>query len=159
MYIDRAGGRVFYVPLPGQDMAKATAVVAVEEALVVHNGTARHAWHGVTFEYATWLRPMQGEGFVEQQSAACNVCPRGASQGVPPFAPGCGEGDDYVMTPANVAVFGGDDIKFDSCTFQHLGAYGSSASKGASRVSWENCTFRDLSGGAITLGGLDTCGT
>ena len=100
---------------------------------------------------------MQGEGFVEQQSAACNVCPLGASQGQPPFAPGCGQGDDYVMTPANVAVHGGKDIAFHSCAFCHLGAYGSGASLGSQRVRWENCSFSDLSGGAITLGGLDTC--
>lgn len=110
-----------------------------------------------SFRYATWLRPMQGDGFVEQQSAACNVCPRGAAGTPGHMAPGCGEGDSYVMTPANVAVFGGKDIRFDSCTFQHLGAYGSGASKGSQRVSWANCTFRDLSGGAIMLGGLDTC--
>ena len=93
VYFDRAAGEVYYVPLPGQDMTKASAIVAVEEQLVAHSGTAQHLWHGVVFEYATWLRPMQGDGFVEQQSAACNVCPMGASNGQPPFAPGCGEGD------------------------------------------------------------------
>ena len=40
-------------------MATATAMLAAEETLVQHNGSARHSWQGVTFEYATWLRPMQ----------------------------------------------------------------------------------------------------
>ena len=157
VYFDWKAGEVYYVPLPGQDMTKASAVVAVEEQLVAHSGTARHLWHGVVFEFATWLRPMQGDGFVEQQSAACNVCPMGASDGQPPFAPGCGQGDTYVTTPANVAVSAGTDMTFDSCTFRHIGAYGSGASEGSQRVSWENCTFLDLSGGAILLCGLDTC--
>ena len=65
---------------------------------------------------------------------------------------GCYWLQTYVMTPANVAVSAGKDITFDSCTFQHMGAYGSGASKGSQRVSWENCTFLDLSGGAILLG-------
>lgn len=108
-------------------------------------------------EIATWLRPMQGDGYVEQQSAACNVCPRGASQGVPPFAPGCGGGDSYIMTPGNVRVEGGSDITFHSCVFRHLGAYAAGADRGSQRVSWQNCTFQDLSAGAIMLGGLDTC--
>ena len=40
-------------------MATATAMFAAEETLVQHNGSARHSWQGVTFEYGTWLRPMQ----------------------------------------------------------------------------------------------------
>ena len=135
MYIDRAGMQIFYVPLPSQDMTSATAILAVEETLLLHNGTSQHSWHGVNFEFATWLRPMQGDGYVEQQSAACSVCPRGASSGVNGgTAPGCGLGDNYVMTPAAVAVIGGKDVTFDSCAFQHLGAYASSATKGSQRV-------------------------
>ena len=57
-------------------MSPATqAVLAVEEVLVSYNGVRNHAWHNVSFEYATWLRPMQDAGFVEQQAGACNVCP------------------------------------------------------------------------------------
>ena len=74
-------GEVYYVPLPGQDMTKATAIIAVEEQLVLHDSSAQHTWQGVVFEFATWLRPMQGDGFVEQQSAACSVCPMGALSG------------------------------------------------------------------------------
>ena len=28
-------------------------------------------FENVTFEYATWLRPSQGDGYVEQQSGVC----------------------------------------------------------------------------------------
>jgi hypothetical protein len=58
-------------------MSKVSAVLAVEEILVKHEGASNHQWHNVSFEYATWLRPMQGGGFVEQQTGACNVCPKG----------------------------------------------------------------------------------
>jgi hypothetical protein len=56
VYIDRAASQIFYVPLPTQDMASASAVVAVEETLLLHNGTAQHSWQGVTCECRT-LRP------------------------------------------------------------------------------------------------------
>jgi hypothetical protein len=151
-YYDRARAEVLYVPLEGQDMSKAEAVVAVEEQLVVHNVSSRHTWQGVTFEHATWLRPMQGRGYVEQQSAACNTCAVGST-----MQPGCGGGDIYTPTPGAVTAISGKDITFDSCTFQHLGAYAGAASGGSQRVSWVNCTFRDLSAGALMLGGLDTC--
>jgi hypothetical protein len=72
-YYDRVNAEMLYHPLEGQDMAKAEAIVAVEEKLLLHNASSQHTWEGVTFEYATWLRPMQGNGYVEQQSAACNT--------------------------------------------------------------------------------------
>merc|ERR1711969_211122 len=78
-------------------MAKATAVLAVEEVLVNHVGLSKHEWSQVAFEFATWLRPMQGGGFVEQQAGACNVC----EQGHPVPSEGCGMNDDYVVTPGN----------------------------------------------------------
>ena len=96
-YHDRAGAQVLYFPLPGEDMTKATAVLAVEEVLVNHVGLSKHEWSGVAFEFATWLRPMQGGGFVEQQAGACNVC----EQGHPVPSEGCGMNDDYVVTPGN----------------------------------------------------------
>ena len=78
-YYDLAGGELLYFPHLDQNMTALTteAVVASEETIVLMNGTARHAWQDVVFEYATWLRPMEGEGFVEAQSAACSVCPVG----------------------------------------------------------------------------------
>ena len=51
VYFDRAKGQVLYIPLPGQDLANASVVAAVEETLLLHNGTAQHTWNGVTFEY------------------------------------------------------------------------------------------------------------
>lgn len=157
-YYDRAAGEVLYMPWPGQDMATADAMLAVEETLLQHNASAQHSWIGVTFEYATWLRPMQGDGFVEQQSAACSVCPAGGLHGgAPPFPVGCGGGDVYVVTPGAVVVTGGTDIVFSNCTFQHLGAYAAAASGGSQRVTWERCVFRDISAGAVMLGDLANC--
>ena len=90
-YFDRAASSIFYVPLPGQNASHINAVVALEETLLTHDTSSRHAWEGVTFEYATWLRPGQGAGFVEQQSAACDNCPVGTKAGQ-----GCGANDTCV---------------------------------------------------------------
>ena len=71
--------------------------------------------------------------------------------------PGCGGGDIYSLTPGAVSVHASTDIEFDSCTFKHLGAYAGAAAGGSQRVTWRNCSFSDLSAGALMLGGLDTC--
>lgn len=85
-YFDRASNQILYYPLSGQDMSTVSAVVAVEEILVKHDGASNHTWHNVKFEYGTWLRPQQGGGFVEQQTGACNLCP----VGTPVPSEGCG---------------------------------------------------------------------
>jgi hypothetical protein len=150
-YLDRARAEVLYFPFPGQSMASASAVLAVEERVVSLEGAARQNFSGVTFAFATWLRPGQEVGYVEQQSAACNACPYGVKK-----AWYCGKDDVLVVTPGNVAVVGGADVAFSGCTFAHLGAYGASAGGGAQRVSWLGCDFFDLSAGALMLGATDT---
>ena len=62
---------------------------------------------------------------MEVQSGACSVCPAGQQASLnPPYnISGCGGGDVYATTPGNVVVTAGRDITFESCTFQHLGAY------------------------------------
>ena len=62
-YHDAAANRVLYAPLAGQNMARATAVLAVEEQLVQLSGASRHSFDGIAFEHATWLRPGQGPGY------------------------------------------------------------------------------------------------
>lgn len=150
-YYDTAGSLIFYYPHVGEDMATLPAILAVEEVLVLHNSSAQHQWVGITFEYATWLRPMEGLGFVELQSAACAVCPYGTVKGI-----GCGAGDTGAVTPGNVVVAAGRDISFDNCTFQHLGAYASSAHNGSQGIAWRGCTFQDVSAGSLMLGDINT---
>ena len=154
-YHDRKKQQLLYYPLPGQDMAAASAMLAVEEVLVQHTAAQHHIWSNLSFEYATWLRPMQGEGFVEQQAAACDQCPYGVANKTHRGA-GCGLNDVYVSTPGNVQVVASHDVAFEGCSFQHLGAFGASATNGSQGVAWRRCSFTDISGGAIWLGGTDT---
>jgi len=148
-YLDRARGEILYLPLPGEDITTADAVVAVEESLLKLRGASRQSFADVTFSFATWLRPGEGKGIVDQQATASSTC----DYGVPTLsAHGCGLDDVFEMTPGSVALFGARDVDFESCGFVHLGAFGASASGGSQRVAWRGCTFADTSGGAVMLG-------
>ena len=76
-YYDRARGEIIYLPRKGEDMSQLEAVLSVEETLIQHEGAARHRWVGVVFEYATWLRPAEGLGYVEIQAGGCLAAPVG----------------------------------------------------------------------------------
>ena len=129
-YHDRAKRQLLNYPLPGQDMAQVNAVLAVEEVLVHHGGARNHAWADLRFEFGSWLRPMQPLGFVEQQAAACDQCAYGVANKTHRGA-GCGLDDVYASTPGNVQVIASRDVAFERCEFQHLGAFGASATNGS----------------------------
>lgn len=149
-YLDSEAGVILYFPLPSQaNLSQVTVVVAGEGTLVgvMGKGAARQSFVGLTFSFATWLRPGEGEGFVDSQSSACNVCPYGVTNSYL-----CGGEDTYAVTPGSVAVVGGEEVDFTYCTFAHLGAYGASVGGGSHFVSFHGCLFTDLSGGAVMLG-------
>lgn len=147
-YHDRAAGLILYYPLPGQDMASVSVIVPVEESLLSLRGAARHSFANMTLEHATWLRPSQDEGIVDQQSAAANIC----RYGIMPPDYGCGANDTYITTPGNVALVAAADVDFFGVAFQHLGAYAASARGGSQGISFRWCVFRDTSAGAVMLG-------
>lgn len=150
-YWDRAQARVFYLPRASDDMRNISAVVATEDTLVtVTAGAANHRFDAVKFEYATWLQPGQGAGYVEQQAAALNDCPAG----VMPPAADCGKNDTYLLTPGNIVLNGATNISFVNSTFQHLGAFAVEARNGSQDISWQGCRFTDTSAGALSLGSI-----
>ena len=53
-YHDRQHQKILYYPLPGQDMATARAVLAVEETLVRHEGARNHVWKNLRCAFLTF---------------------------------------------------------------------------------------------------------
>jgi hypothetical protein len=156
-YLDRAKNEIVYAAMSdeeGQALADGSvqATAAVEEVLLNLNRTSGHTWSGVSFQYATWLRPGQDGGFVEQQSAACDLCPPAMQK----ERELCGAHDNYVITPGNVVVTGGKDLSWEKCSFTHLGAYAVQALGGSQGLSWKGCLFEDVSAGALMLGDVTT---
>ena len=158
-YYDRARAEVLYVPRSDADAAllEREAFLAVEETLMRLDGASNQVFRGLTFEFGTWLRPMQGGGYVEQQAAACDLCPRPPNSTEPiVFGPGCGANDEFVETPGNIDLIAARDVAFEGCTFRHLGGFAASARGGSRRVAWRRCAFHDVSAGALMLGGVRT---
>ena len=61
-YLDSAGGVLYYMPLPGEDMSTADVELPILETLIVGQGTLgapiqNIRFEGLTFSYATWLGP------------------------------------------------------------------------------------------------------
>ena len=66
-------GTVHYVLRPGESAATLVAVMPTVTTLLNVSAAVGVTFEGITFEHATWLRPGEADGYVEQQSGQCTV--------------------------------------------------------------------------------------
>jgi len=144
-YFNRATGWIYYLPRPGENMASANIVIPVLETLVAGTGTAQAPisnikFRGLTFAYATWLRPSTSEGFAHTQADFSLTGTNGA---------------DMPKTPANITFKRAKSLAFERNKFIHLGGVGLSLEDGSQDNLIVGNHFTDISASAITLGDVD----
>lgn len=142
-YFDRTSGWISYYPYPDEDMTRAEAVVPILETLIDGAGTEAESVHdisfrGLTFAYATWLRPSGEQGYVPLQSG--NIF-SGAW--------------DFERIAANVHWQHAQSIKFEGNFFIHLGGSALGFEHGSEENHIIGNHFSDISGAGIQVGGFD----
>lgn len=147
-YLSRRLHKIYYVPRPGEDMHSATAVAPRLEMLIEGKGTFDSPIHdiefkGLTFAYATWLRPNSASGFVENQANVTVLTPEEWLHN----PPGAAE-----MTPGNISFVSAYNIRFERDIFTHLGGAGLSLKDGVRNNVIRGCIFTDISSNGIELG-------
>ena len=148
-YLDEGAGDLFYKPRPGEDLATATVVVPVLEALVDVRGTPDRPIHdvtfrGITFGFSTWLRPSSPEG-----SATWQACydVTGTNDTQPGF-------DAMTRMPSAVTLSAARDFLIERNVITHVGAGALSIENGSSRNVVSANRFEDLSGCGVQVGDL-----
>ena len=112
-YLDRPAGKVYYLPLPNQDLKTATVIAPELESLVALSGASGSPVHeiefkGLAFVYATWLVPSTGTGFPETQANCCSISDDPTKPGNSPTNPPA----DFFPAAA-VTVHHGRNIRLD----------------------------------------------
>ncbi|HTU72656.1 MAG TPA: fibronectin type III domain-containing protein [Trebonia sp.] len=161
-YLDGSAHTIYYIPRPGQDMARADAEMPLLQTLVSGAGTAAApvhnlAFHGIQFSYATWLQPSTPEGFSEIQANYTITGADGyATQGLCQFVAGgtCPYGD-WTQEPGNIDLSYDQDVQFTDDDFTHLGAAGLRLGDGSQDDTVQGSVFTDISGNGLELGGVD----
>ena len=130
-YLSRAEGRVYYWPLPGEDMTKATVIAPRLQHLLEIKGDAalglpvsNVTLSGLSFQYADW------------QHDPDKVC----------------DGQAAVHTTAAVVVSGAVDCRFENCEIAHVGEYGMILGDGCKGNRVQTCHIHDLGGGGVRIG-------
>jgi hypothetical protein len=170
-FLDQGSSKVYYVPLPGQNMSSADVEAPVLQQLVAGDGTpsarVQHViFRGIQFSYATWLGDTylgQGRtnGFSEIQANYQVTGPDGAaSQGlchVPP--PGYTKGScpygAWTQIPGNISFRYDRHVQFTGDAFVHLGAAGLTLGDGSQDDTVRGDVFTDTSGNALQIGNVD----
>jgi hypothetical protein len=137
-YLNRSTAQLYYIPRSGENLANAYVIAPVVETLVACSGILGAPIHhvqfkGITFAYATFLRPNGNDGYPDNQS---------------------GYTWNYRMY-GNVAVTYAHQLLFERCHFTHLGAAGLSLSYGCQNNTIIGCVFNDISSNGIMIGDIN----
>ena len=161
-YLDTDAHRLYYYPLPGENMLTASVEAPMLENLVRVEGTPDRPvrnvlFQGIAFEHTTWLRPsLKGHAPLQAgmyMTEAYKIRPQwrrpNGDHGL--------DNQGWVGRPeAAVYVNGADGVVFKDCSFSHLGSTALDYHQYTSGGKVENCTFTDIGGTAILTGAFAT---
>lgn len=155
-YFDRPAHTLYYLPRPGEDMAKAEVIAPKLEKLVEIKGTLDQPvrdlrFEGLTFAHATWLQPSTAMGHPDVQANVIAALDGGYFR---PEQVGSwvSINQDGCKSPANVVVDAAQGVRFERCTFTALGGAGLDLQNGAQSNIVVGCRFADISGNGIQVG-------
>ena len=175
-YVDAKAGRLYYKPLPGEDMQRADIVLPRLERLMTIGGTYERPvrdlqFRRLGFRDTSWLQPSGPEGYASQQSgsylagdlARYPADPiRDCSWGCPAFE---AMRNRWNQQPAAIQVAAATRVVFDDNQFSQLGqvalgignnpdANAGGVGLGTSAIEVTRNSFTELAGGAIMVGGV-----
>ena len=157
-YLDTKEQRLYYMPLPGEDMRTAEVEVPGLETLLKVEGTPDEpvsyvTFKGITFRHATWLRPsimghaplQAGMYMIEAYKIKPQLSRRNGDHKL--------DNQGWVGRPAAaVEVNAAEWVQFKNCTFEHCASTALDYHTFIKEGRIDDCTFRDIGGSAILAG-------
>ncbi|GAA3406916.1 Ig-like domain-containing protein [Paenibacillus hodogayensis] len=141
-YYDRTTGDFYYKPRAGENLATAEVIAPELEELVNIQGSSLDdvvshlTFSGISFQYATWLRPSTKNGLSDAQNN---------------YIREWGVSADYLIRGA-VNVQNAHFVTFEGNQFTRLGSIGLRTADGTQDSLIAGNTFTDISGSAIAVG-------
>ena len=138
--LDRQTGIVRYIPLPGEDLSKATVIVPVTSSLLQFKGNPEQGvfvehlhFKGITFAHADW-------------------CPQGRSISGPQAQHPTGfETPDIILESGAISAIGLRHASIEDCEIARVGAHAVTLLQGCAHNVIRKCHMHDLGGGGVYL--------
>lgn len=142
-YCDLDERRVYYLPLPGEQMETMEAVVPLANKLLTITGdtsgdtsTGFIHFQGITFEHTAWPLPPGGYAGIQ----ACMFDQRSNT------------GRGWNKVPAAIEVDLAENVRFTNCEVRHTGGSGIWIRENNKDCAVESCRVYDISGNGINIG-------
>lgn len=131
-YLNHSAGILYYKPRVGENMKNVEVIMPRLEVLIQGSNMSNVQFKGITFSYVTWLQPNSNNGFP------------------------CTQADyiGYRQIPGNLIFDHCSNLHFENNTFTHLGVSGLQLYLGCKNNIIDYNTFNDISGSAISIGGI-----
>lgn len=124
-YLDRPTMKLYYIPLPGETMAKTTAIAPRLEVLLQIQGSTANKVQGLRFEHVSF-RHAETDVFDGGRQGAANI-------------------------PGGVVLQNARDCAFFGCEFTQMGCYAAEVAAGGADNKFVACHFHNLSGGGVRV--------
>lgn len=157
-YLDAKEQKVYYMPRSGENMSTADVEVPAVETLMRVEGTPDNpvkgvSFEGITFSYATWMRPSLSGHAPLQAGMYMTEAYKLRPKMVRPNGDHKLDNQGWVGRPASaVSVNCAEDIDFMRCTFEHCASTGVEFHQYTKGGSISRCTIRDVGGNGILAG-------
>jgi len=149
-YLERASGRLYYIPLAGERIETVEAYAPVTEQLLKLAGDPDQGryveflrFQGLTFEHADWRE-------LDVSNEADTGMPTARRYAASPQA--------ATHVPGVITLIGARYCAIEACVVRHVGYYGIELGDGCRGIRIAGNDIGDLGGGGIKLGGADANG-
>jgi len=160
-YLDRHAGRLYYLPLEGEEPGETEVIAPALRSLLEIRGdgynetkqfgdpcmdrpAADLEFVGLVFEHADWIQPVP-------LFSAHDKMP-------PPERPLAACGQSACDAPSAISLVLARGIEFRDCGVRHVGGYGIAIEQGCRSVEVAGCEFSDLGAGGVRINGAERDG-
>lgn len=159
-YLDARASKLYYIPRKGEDMGSTEVIAPAVETLVQVAGTPDEpvkdvTFEGITFSYATWMRPSVSGHAPLQAGMYMTEAYKLRPKMDRPNGDHKLDNQGWVGRPAAaVSLNCAENVSFTKCTFEHNASTGLDYHLYIKGGTVDRCTFRDIGGNGILAGGF-----
>lgn len=159
-YLDARASKLYYIPRKGEYMGSAEVIAPAVETLVQVAGTPDEpvkdvTFEGITFSYATWMRPSVSGHAPLQAGMYMTEAYKLRPKMDRPNGDHKLDNQGWVGRPAAaVSLNCAENVSFTKCTFEHNASTGLDYHLYIKGGTVDRCTFRDIGGNGILAGGF-----
>lgn len=135
-YCDQVQKRIYYRPLPGEQLAEMVGWVPQLTTLVRIRGGRDIYFQGITFEHSAWELPERGYPGIQ----ACMYDDRTSTA------------RHWASVPAAIELDLASDVSFRQCTIRHTGGSGLWIRQNCHHITVDSCYIHAIAGNGIDIG-------